>query len=152
MTMETIVVRPEQIDKEEVEEPKSVTENKDSVPVCSPNGNNEENTDDDNVSDSEDEAEADYQPEDPECLDEDEDEEEDDGMSDLPVNASLHAADEMKRRLEEIDPCEKLRALCKKGEVEELEDFLARKEETNVDIDYISSDGMILFHQPISSF
>ena len=39
-------------------------------------------------------------------------------FSDLPPNASLHAADEMKKRLEEIDPCEKLRSLCKKGEVE----------------------------------
>ena len=28
------------------------------------------------------------------------------------------SADEMKKRLEEIDPCEKLRSLCKKGEVE----------------------------------
>ena len=30
----------------------------------------------------------------------------------------IFSADEMKRRLEEIDPCEKLRSLCKKGEVE----------------------------------
>ena len=142
MTMETIVVRAEHTDKKEVEQPQEAVGNtkdaSDEDEVCSPNGNNEENTDD-NVSDTEDEAKSEYQPEDPEGLDDDDD---DLGMADLPVNASLHAADEMKRRLEEIDPCEKLRALCKKGEVQELEDFLARKEDTNVDIDYVSSDGM----------
>ena len=137
--METIVVRAEHTDKKEVEKPQEdVANNKeasDEDEVCSPNENNEENTDD-NVSDTEEEAKSEYQPEDPEGLDDD-----DLGMGDLPVNASLHAADEMKKRLEEIDPCEKLRALCKKGEVQELEDFLARKEDTNVDIDYVSSDG-----------
>lgn len=148
--METIVVRAEHTDKKEVEQPQEAVVNtkdaSDEDEVCSPNGNNEENTDD-NVSDTEDEAKSEYQPEDPEGLDDDDD---DLGMADLPVNASLHAADEMKRRLEEIDPCEKLRALCKKGEVQELEDFLARKEDTNVDIDYVSSDGWTCLHEIIT--
>ena len=138
--METIVVRAEHTDKKEVEKPQeAVANNKeasDEDEVCSPNENNEETTAD-NVSDTHEEAKSEYQHEDPEGLDDDDDL----GMGDLPVNASLHAADEMKKRLEEIDPCEKLRALCKKGEVQELEDFLARKEDTNVDIDYVSSDG-----------
>ena len=144
MTMETIVVRPEhaaeaEAEKEETEEPKAVN---------GENGSEETNTEamsdakdlntDDNESETEEDDGGDYPDEaDQEVLDEDL------GMEDLPVNASLHAADEMKRRLEEIDPCEKLRALCKKGEVDELLKFLKRKEETNVDIDYISSDGKI---------
>ena len=46
-------------------------------------------------------------------------------LDDLPPNASIHAADEVKKKLEEIDPCEKLRSLCKKGEVDLLEEFLS---------------------------
>ncbi len=72
------------------------------------------------------------------------------GLEDLPLNASLHAADEMKKRLEEIDPCEKLRSLCKKGEVDELADFLKNRGETGVDIDYISSDGWTCLHEIIT--
>lgn len=72
------------------------------------------------------------------------------GLEDLPINAALHAADEMKKRLEELDPCEKLRALCKKGEVEELEKFLEKKEQIPVDIDYISSDGWTCLHEIIT--
>ena len=145
--METIAVRPEhaaeaEAEKEKTDEPKAVTcENGSEETRTSPNDNETTNdakdsNTDDNESETEEDDGGDYPDEaDQEVLDEDL------GMEDLPVNASLHAADEMKRRLEEIDPCEKLRALCKKGEVDELLEFLKRKEETNVDIDYISSDG-----------
>ena len=69
------------------------------------------------------------------------------------VNDSRHAADEMKKRLEEMDPCEKLRALCKKGEVDELKQFLELKSQTgqlSSIIDYISSDGWTCLHEIIT--
>ena len=147
--METIVARPEnaaEAEKEEVEEPKAaICKNGSEDTITSPpeaeavNDAKDSNTDD-NASETEEDDSGDYPNEvDEEVLDDDL------GMKDLPVNASLHAADEMKRRLEEIDPCEKLRALCKKGHVDELLEFLSRKEETNVDIDYISSDGKFFY-------
>ena len=71
-------------------------------------------------------------------------------LDDLPPNASIHAADEVKKKLEEIDPCEKLRSLCKKGEVDLLEEFLSKKEETGVDIDYVSGDGWTCLHEIIT--
>ena len=71
-------------------------------------------------------------------------------LDDLPPNASIHAADEVKKRLEEIDPCEKLRSLCKKGEVDLLEEFLSKKDETGVDIDYVSADGWTCLHEIIT--
>ena len=77
-------------------------------------------------------------------------EDEFDGFEDFSVNAAQHAADEMKRRLEEIDPCEKLRSLCKKGEVGELREFLKKRGETGVDIDYVSSDGWTCLHEIIT--
>ena len=77
-------------------------------------------------------------------------EDEFDGFEDFSVNAAQHAADEMKRRLEEIDPCEKLRSLCKKGEVSELREFLKKRDETGVDIDYVSSDGWTCLHEIIT--
>lgn len=69
------------------------------------------------------------------------------------VNDARHAADEMKKRLEEVDPCEKLRALCKKGEVDELQQFLELKSQTgqlSAIIDYISSDGWTCLHEIIT--
>jgi len=72
------------------------------------------------------------------------------GYDDLPANASLHAADEVKKRLEEMDPCEKLRSLCKKGEAVELENFLNNKDKNGVDIDYVSSDGWTCLHEIIT--
>ncbi len=73
-----------------------------------------------------------------------------DSETDLALSASLHAADQMKKRLEEIDPCEKLRALCKKGEVKELDDFLQQRDKHEVDIDYISTDGWTCLHEIIT--
>jgi ankyrin repeat protein len=71
-------------------------------------------------------------------------------LDDPPAKSLLHAADEVKKRLEEMDPCEKLRALCKKGEVEELEAFLQQKHEPELDIDYVSSDGWTCLHEIIT--
>merc|ERR1711963_268527 len=107
--METIVVRPEHAEQEESEESKTIhCENGSEDNTASPSepeAEKRENTDD-NASETEEDERT--------ILNEDQDVLDDDlGMGDLPVNASMHAADEMKRRLEEIDPCEKLRALCK---------------------------------------
>ena len=72
------------------------------------------------------------------------------GFEDFSLNPAQHAADEMKRRLEEVDPCEKLRSLCKKGEVSELIDFLEKRGKNGVDIDYVSSDGWTCLHEIIT--
>ena len=69
---------------------------------------------------------------------------------DFSVEQARHAANEMKKRLEEDDPCEMLRSLCKKGEIAKLEEFLEERCETGIDIDYVSNDGWTCLHEIIT--
>jgi len=69
---------------------------------------------------------------------------------DFSVQQARHAANEMKKRLEEDDPCEMLRSLCKKGEITKLEEFLEERCETGIDIDYVSNDGWTCLHEIIT--
>jgi len=69
---------------------------------------------------------------------------------DFSVEQARHAANEMKKRLEEDDPCEMLRSLCKKGEITKLEEFLEERCETGIDIDYVSNDGWTCLHEIIT--
>ena len=69
---------------------------------------------------------------------------------DFSVEQARHAANEMKKRLEEDDPCEMLRSLCKKGEIDKLETFLEEQCETGIDIDYVSNDGWTCLHEIIT--
>lgn len=171
MTMETIVSRGETTDQppteeetkteppeEEEEQPSDENGHSDAVPEeedVKPEATEiEEEEEIDDVEDTTTEPNAEEAEPDEgsevDDLDETGEDDLDSAFDDLPANASLHAADEVKKRLEEIDPCEKLRALCKKGEVKELEEFLTRKEETGVDIDYVSSDGWTCLHEIIT--
>ena len=139
--METIILRSE-------EGPTQATESnhptEDHYDKTDAQGSKEMSTDE-NDSETEEEEDGDY----PAENDEDEIADEMEAFEDLPVNAALHAADEMQKRLEELDPCEKLRALCKKGDVETLEAWLKTVGD-GVDIDYISSDGWTCLHEIIT--
>ena len=170
MTMETVILLPEEKAEspEKACDPDSRTEPKEDSPVQSFSfvkaSNFDSAVEEDHDIKKTSESDENLVPEAPEAQSNDEPESDvaeegdshsvnglvDDGFEDLPVNASLHAADEMKRRLEEIDPCEKLRSLCKKGEVEELDQFLKDRGENGVDIDYVSSDGWTCLHEIIT--
>lgn len=142
MTMETIILRPEEGPTEATESNHSTDGRYVALDRTIGDAEPKEMSTDEN--DSETEEDGDYPAEnDDEIADEME------AFEDLPVNAALHAADEMKKRLEEVDPCEKLRALCKKGEVENLEAWLKTVGD-GVDIDYISSDGWTCLHEIIT--
>ncbi len=64
--------------------------------------------------------------------------------------ATKSGVDELIKYLDETNPCHRLRSLCKKGDAEELERFLATSEGASVDLDATSEEGWTCLHEIIT--